>query len=110
MSIRSLALLLVCSAVAQAQTEWPSFGGDGQRSGWEKSDTRITRDNVKDFELVLKRKFVYPHTGIHSLTPPVVVGLLISYRGFKELAFVEDAAGTLWSVDADLNRVFWKRP
>jgi outer membrane protein assembly factor BamB len=109
MRIYILAVLIACAGACEAQIDWPSFGGDSQRSGWEKSDTRITRENVKDFELVLKRKFVYPRAGPHSLTPPVVVGLLISYRGFKELAFVEDALGTLWSVDADLNRVFWKR-
>jgi outer membrane protein assembly factor BamB len=93
----------------EAQIDWPSFGGDSQRTGWERSDTRITRENVKDFELVLKRKFPGPHAGPLSLTPPVIVGLLISYRGFKELAFAADGSDTIWSVDADLNRVFWKR-
>ena len=100
---------IACSALTQAQIDWPSFGGDSQRTGWEKSDTRITRDKVKNFELVLKRKFPYARTGPRSLTPPVIVGMLISYRGFKELAFVADDSGTVWSVDADLNRVFWKR-
>jgi len=97
------------AGVMEAQIDWPSFGGDSQRTGWERSDTRITRENVKDFELVLKRKIAGPHAGPRSLTPPVIVGLLISYRGFKELAFAADGSDTIWSVDADLNRVFWKR-
>lgn len=100
---------LAGAGVMEAQIDWPSFGGDSQRTGWERSDTRITRENVKDFELVLKRKFPGPHAGPRSLTPPVIVGLLISYRGFKELAFAADGSDTIWSVDADLNRVFWKR-
>ena len=97
------------AGVMEAQIDWPSFGGDSQRTGWERSDTRITRENVKDFELVLKRKFPDAHAGPLSLTPPVIVGLLISYRGFKELAFAADGSNTIWSIDADLNRVFWKR-
>ena len=97
------------AGITEAQIDWPSFGGDSQRTGWERSDTRITRENVKDFELVLKRKFPDPHAGPLSLTPPVVVGLLISYRGFKELACAADGSDTIWSLDADLNRVFWKR-
>lgn len=107
----TLAVLITYAGagVMRAQIDWPSLGGDSQRTGWEKSDTRITRDNVKNFELVLKRKFAYAHTGPRSLTPPVIVGLLISYRGFKELAFVADGSDAIWSVDADLNRVFWKR-
>ena len=78
---------------------------------WEKSDTRITLENVKDFGagVEVEVSFSYARTGPRSLTPPVIVGLLISYRGFKELAFVADDSGTVWSVDADLNRVFWKR-
>ena len=107
----TLAVLIffVGAGVIAAQIDWPSFGGDSQRTGWERSDTRITRENVKDFELVLKRKFPGPYAGPRSLTPPVVVGLLISYRGFKELAFTASGSDTIWSVDADLNRVFWKR-
>lgn len=89
--------------------DWPSLGGDARRTGWERSDTRITMDNVKNFQLVLKRKLESPENGPRSLTAPVVVGLLISYRGFKELGFVGNSAGDLWSIDVDLNRVFWKR-
>ena len=111
--MRSFTLVVLISfagmGITEAQIDWPSFGGDSQRTGWERSDTRITRENVKDFELVLKRKFPDPHAGPRFLTPPVIVGLLISYRGFKELAFAADGSDTIWSVDADLNRVFWKR-
>jgi len=97
------------AGIVEAQIDWPSFGGDSQRTGWERSDTRITRENVKGFELVLKRKFPDVKAGPRSLTPPVIVGLLISYRGFKELAFAASGSNTIWSLDADLNRVFWKR-
>ncbi|HEY3839587.1 MAG TPA: PQQ-binding-like beta-propeller repeat protein [Bryobacteraceae bacterium] len=85
--------------------DWPNLGGDAQRSGWEKVDTRITRDNVKDFQLVMKRKL-----GNGPLTPPAIIGLLISYRGFKELAFVAGGGSNeMWAIDADLDRVFWSK-
>src|SRR5580704_6377322 len=92
---------LVCAGMANAQgrpIDWPSYGGDAQRTGWEKSDSRITKDNVKDFRLVLKRKLDNQRNGL--LTPPVLIGLLISYRGFKELAFVA-GSDKLWAIDAD---------
>jgi len=88
--------------------DWPFFGGDAQRSGWQKSDLRITKENVKDFELMWKRK-LETKGGPRSLTPPVVIGNLISYKGFKELAFVEGSSGKLWAVDADVNRIFWQK-
>lgn len=88
--------------------DWPLFGGDPQRSGWEKTDWRITRENVKDFQLVLKHPLDNKLKGARSLTPPVVIGLLISYRGFKELAFVAGSGDNFWAIDADLDRVFWQ--
>ena len=99
-----------CLANAQGRpVDWPSYAGDAQRSGWEKSDSRITKDNVKDFKLVLKRKLETQQKGLQPLTPPVVMGMLISYRGFKELAFVEGGGGNLWAIDADMDRIFWQK-
>jgi outer membrane protein assembly factor BamB len=101
-----------CGVVVRAQgrpIDWPSYGGNAQRTGWQKSDSRITKDNVKDFQLVLKRKLENAETGPHSLTPPVVIGNLISYRGFKELAIVAGSSGQVWSIDADLDRIFWHK-
>ena len=89
--------------------DWSSFGNDAQRSGWEKSDSRITRENVKDFQLVLKHRLGAPNGGLHSLTPPVVIGRLISYKGFKELAFVAGAGDHIWTLDADVDRMFWEK-
>src|ERR1035441_2775159 len=83
-----------CIASPQGRPiDWPSYNNDAQRTGWEKVDTRITKDNVKDFQLVLKRKLEDAATGTQSLTPPVVIGLLISYKGFKELGFVTGTSG-----------------
>ena len=103
---------LICIRIANAQgqaIDWPSYGGDAQRTGWEKSDSRITKDNIRDFQLVLKRKLDNGGTGSYALTPPVMIGRLISYRGFKELAFVTGSSGKVWSIDADMDRIFWQR-
>ena len=103
---------LAWTAMANAQgtpIDWPSYGGDAQRTGWEKSDTRITKENVKEFQLVLKRKLENAQDGPHSLMAPVIVGRLISYRGFKELAFVAGSSNTIWSIDADIDRLFWQK-
>src|SRR5438477_1283964 len=109
----SLALIFLGGAyLANAQgrsIDWPFYGGDAQRTGWEKSDSRITKDNVNKFQLVLKRKLENEKTGPRSLTAPVVIGNLISYRGFKELAVVAGSSDNVWSIDADLNKMFWQR-
>jgi hypothetical protein len=106
----AISLLGCCMASAQGRPiDWPSLGGDAQRTGWEKVDSRITKDTVKDFQLVLKRQLDNAQKGPHSLTPPVVIGLLISYRGFKELAFVAGSSDNMWAIDADMDRIFWQK-
>jgi len=105
-----LSLVSARGILAQGRPiDWPLFGGNAQRTGWEKTDSRITRENVKDFQLVLKQKLDIKAGGPHSLSAPVVIGLLISYRGFKELAFVAGSSGNMWALDADLERKFWER-
>ncbi len=111
----SSAVVLISLAAAHGASaqshpvDWPLLAGDAQRTGWEKADSRITRENVKDFRLVLKQKLDNKTAGPRSLSAPVIIGNLISYRGFKELAFVAGSSDNLWALDADLERMFWQR-
>ena len=109
-SVAVASLVCVNAAFPQGRPlDWPSYGGDARRSGWERSDTRITKDNIKDFTLVLKRKFDKQPAGSRTLTSPVIIGLLISYKGFKELGFVAGNGGGLWAIDVDIDRMFWQK-
>lgn len=105
-----IALASACLASAQFRPiSWNSWGSDAQRSGWEKTDTRLTKENAKDIQLLFKRSLENGRGGPNALLPPVVMGNLISYKGFKELAIVGGASGQIWAIDADLNQVFWVR-
>ncbi|HLQ78421.1 MAG TPA: hypothetical protein VK210_13760 [Terriglobia bacterium] len=106
------ALLSVCAALALAQSRggnWPTYGGDAQRSGWEGPDTRIVKETVKDLQLLFKVKLESQTKGARPLMPPLIMGRLISYRGFKELAFVGSNADIVYAIDADLGTTFWQK-
>src|SRR5262245_61646347 len=86
-----LPVVLLFGSFVWAQTRggnWPTYGGDAQRSGAEGGNTRITKDNVKNLQLLYKVKLEVLPNGLRQLLPPIIQGRLISYRGFKELAFV----------------------
>src|ERR1700720_4732669 len=102
----SLGFAAAVSAQNRA-ANWPTFGGDAQRSGWEKTDARISKDTVKDLQLLWKMKLANQPKGLRPLLPPVILGNLISYRGFKELAFVAASSDIVYSIDADLGKMFW---
>ena len=44
-------VVLMAPHIAAAQSEWLTWGYDQQRSGWNKSETTLTRDNVSRLEL-----------------------------------------------------------
>src|SRR5713101_2896254 len=107
--------MLVCTMTAHAQMgrsqDWNTFGGDMGRSGFERSDPRITKESVaKEFALLYKTKLEENAKGQRSVTPPVIISTLISYRGFKELAFFGGSNNTVYSINADFGKMFWHKP
>jgi len=46
---------------------------------------------------------------MRPLMPPLILGRLISYRGFRELAFVGANPDIVYAIDADLGTVFWQK-
>ena len=102
----------ILTAVVTAQprpANWPTYGADAQRSGWEKADARISKETVKDFQLLWKMKLENQPKGPRPLMPPLILGNLISYRGFKELAFVAASSDIVYAIDADLGKTFWTK-
>jgi outer membrane protein assembly factor BamB len=102
--------LIASSALLEAQMgrtlDWPTYGGDLQRSGWEKSDARIVKDDfAKSFQLLWKLQ----QKSSRSLMAPIVLGNLIGYRGFKELAFIGGSDDALYVMDSDMNRMYWQQ-
>lgn len=99
---------------AQGRANWNNSGGDPQHTGWERTDARISKDTVKDLQLLWKMKLegqskeVQPK-GPRPILPPAILGQLISYRGFRELAFVGASSDIVYSIDADLGRLFWQK-
>jgi hypothetical protein len=117
MSARSKCLLLLavlplCCWIALGQSRggnWPTFGGDALRSGWSSADASINRDSVKDLQLLWKVKLEAQSRGARQVMPPVILGRLISYRGFRELGFVATNADIVYSLDVDLGTIFWTK-
>ena len=110
LAMAGVSSILLAVAIAQPRPQnWPTYGGDAQRSGWEKTDPRITKDTVKDLQLLWKMKLENQPKGPRPLLPPLILGNLISYRGFKELAFVASSADIVYAIDADLGKLFWTK-
>src|SRR5579862_2624971 len=96
--------------ISLSGADWLTHSGDPQRTGWQQAETTITKDNVKDFQLLWKLPLVGNQSkSLHSLMEPLIVGRIITNRGFKEVALVAGSSDNLYAVDADLGKVLWQK-
>jgi hypothetical protein len=58
---------------------------------------------------LFKTKLETQSKGLRPLMPPLILGRLISYRGFRELAFVGSNSDIVYAIDADLGTIFWQK-
>src|SRR5438128_11846590 len=103
----SLPALLIASLciIPIAAADWVTHSGDFQRSGWQKDETKISKDTVKNLQLLWQVKLETRQRSVYSLFGPLIVERAITDRGFKEIAFVAGANNDLFAVDADLGKL-----
>ena len=111
----SVLLAVTTAGAAHAQgrggANWTTTGGDAQRTSWVKTDPRISKESLQKpgFQLLWKSKLDNQPRHLESLTQPMLLSNIISYKGFKALAFVGGSSDNVYSIDYDLNKIFWKR-
>lgn len=110
------AAVLTASAVMGGATatraqDWTTGGYDAQRSSWVRTEGKISAATLlkPGFQLVWKLKVADESTAARTLTPPVLLDLVIGYRGFRALAFVAAPSDHVVAIDTDLGRVEWER-
>ena len=103
-----VALLAIASSLIIVAADWPMPTGSPQRNGWARSERLLNKGNIANLKLLYKFQAENISRGPNSLTPPIVNGNLITYRGFKEMLMFGASSDKVFSVDADLNHVLWQ--
>jgi len=103
-------VLVACLVVAPlGGADWVTHSGSNQRDGWQRTETKISKDTLKDLKLLWKIKLETKQRSVYSLYGPLIVERAITDRGFKEIAFVAGANNDLFAVDADLGKLLWQK-
>src|SRR5215475_8219677 len=106
-----ISLSAITSAAAQrGGQEWLNSNADAQRSSWIRTDAKISAKSLQKpgFQFLWKIKLDNEAKQLNSLAQPVILDRLIGYKGFKSLAFVGASSDTLYAIDYDLGRLYWK--
>ena len=106
------AFLLPAMAFAQtAANDWPSFGYDQQRSGWNTAETALSPANVDHLKLLWSTQLSTPSadTALSTLTAPLVASGVDTPQGRKNLVFTVGIDDTLFAIDADAGQIVWQK-
>jgi outer membrane protein assembly factor BamB len=105
---------VVLHAQGRGASEWTTSGFDAQRSGWIRTDPRISLATMQKpgaygpFKFLWKLKLEHDPHAPGTLTQPILLDRLIGYRGFKSIAFVGTASETVHAIDIDFGIPLWK--
>ena len=72
------------------KADWLTDGGDPQRTAWQRNETLLAKDNVKDMKLLWKVLLDNQPRQMQNLFPPLIAGSVSTPGGEKEIAGVSD--------------------
>jgi outer membrane protein assembly factor BamB len=118
-NLRALKILLLicilgCSASglsparAQSAAEWLTSSGDVARDGWQRSESKITPQNVGKLKLLWQVKVPAKTMGMQSFREPLIVFGVKTAKGVQTLAILAAAANQVFAIDAESGALAWQ--
>jgi outer membrane protein assembly factor BamB len=109
-TLLSVAMLLSATAVAQySRGAWTTFGGDPQRTGWNKFENEITPESAPKLKLEWSIKLDNAPMALHGLTAPIARAQLYTASGVRDLVIVAGSSDKLFTIDADTGKLYWQK-
>src|SRR5713226_1873856 len=106
-----LLLTLAGSAQVVPASEWLTWGYDQERSGWNRAETTLSKENVSGLALQWSVQLPTPprEIALSTLTAPLVVEGVTTSQGRRTLVFVVGSDDTVFAIDADSGKVVWQK-
>jgi outer membrane protein assembly factor BamB len=100
---------VTAQAGGAAVYDWTTDGGDNQRTGWNKQEKTLTKDNVKNLKLLWKLETKNQVRALHSLMPVLVLSQLNTPAGTKQVGFLAGISDNLYAFDIDTGKIIWQK-
>ncbi len=78
--------LAVAAASLAVAADWPTDGGNPQRTAWQQDETILNTSNVGHMKLLWSLKLDNVPREMHSLFPPLIAGQVKTSSGMKQIA------------------------
>ncbi|MBN9658162.1 MAG: PQQ-binding-like beta-propeller repeat protein [Acidobacteria bacterium] len=89
--------------------DWPTDGGNPQRTAWQKDEKILTKDNVKNLKVLWKLKLDNVPQEMHSLFAPMIVENVPTSSGPKEIGIVGGISDNIYAIDVKTGKLLWKK-
>ena len=102
--------LCLAPAFAGSQSEWLTWGYDQERTGWNRAETVLNKDNVSHLELEWKVQLSTPprEVALSTMTAPLVA-LVRGPQGPRTFVFVVGSDNTVYAIDSETAKVAWQK-
>jgi outer membrane protein assembly factor BamB len=102
--------LCAAPAFAASQNEWLTWGYDQERTGWNKAETTLNKDNVSHLDLAWKVQLSTPSREVvlSTMTAPLVAQVRAP-QGQRTFVFVVGSDDTVFAIDSDTGQVAWQK-
>src|SRR5216684_397719 len=108
MPIRHL-LLALCACALLRGADWPTDGGNPQRTAWQQDEKILNKNNVKNLKILWKIKLDNQPQEMHSLFPPLIVEKVNTSGGLKQIAIEAGISDNLYAIDVETGKLLWKK-
>src|SRR5262249_11450718 len=88
---------------------WLTDGGDNQRTGWQRNETILTKDNVKNLKLLWKIQTDNEPRALHGLMPVLIVGRLNTANGPRQVGIVSGISDNLYAFDVEAGQIIGRK-
>lgn len=95
-----------------ATSDWLTYSYDPERTGWARGETKLTRGNVSQLQLLWKYQTDATPNAVNrysSMTDPLVVENVPTKDGPRKIVFVASADNNVYAISAEKGTLLWKR-
>src|SRR3982074_1580563 len=103
------ARLLSAQSPGAGPIDWITDGGDNQRTGWNRNETILTKNNVKNLKILWKIQTGNQVRALHSLMPVLVIGRLETANGPRQVGIVNGISDNLYAFDVEAGKIIWQK-
>jgi outer membrane protein assembly factor BamB len=88
-------------------SEWLTDGGDNARSGWQRSETRLSPATVTRMQLLWTRRVDNAPRQMHALLAPLVLSSVMIHGRARSIVVLAGVSDNLFGIDAGTGALLW---